>query len=135
MRNRFKWVQNADWRCVALPGSLPRSRSICLDFVLRATFMQELGHSDAAIQPVPHAHTLLVLFTWSAPPIPLLLQHFAPLLSLPRLPLTHSSSSPYLSLLSVSLQDPVHLQQLHFHSLATDSLQAGRPPRLDMQLK
>lgn len=27
-------MQNADWRCAALPGSLPRPKSVCLDFVL-----------------------------------------------------------------------------------------------------
>ena len=65
MRNRLEWVQNADWRCIALPGSLPLSGPVCLDFLLRALLVQKLGHcqfikaaSDTAMQPSPCAHTL-----------------------------------------------------------------------------
>lgn len=136
MRNRFEWVQTADWRCVALPGSLPRPKSVCLDFLLRVVHVgAEAGSlsvykraSDAAMQPALNAHTLLVLFTSSAPPIPLLLQHISLSLSLRRSLLNHSSLPPYLSLLSVFLQDSIQLQRLHFHSLVTESLQSGTPP-------
>lgn len=65
MRNRLEWVQNADWRCIALPGSLPLSGPVCLDVLLRALLVQKLGHcqfikaaSDTAMQPSPCAHTL-----------------------------------------------------------------------------
>lgn len=58
-----------------------------------SVYKSSFRHCHAAV--AMRTHTLLVLFTSSAPPIPLLLQHLA--LSLHRSPLNHSSSPPYLS--------------------------------------
>lgn len=110
------------WQSAPLHVCLFRFRVVC---DVRGEELPPCQFMKRPQTPPYSRHTAPVLFTSSAPPVHLLLQHLAP--SLPGSPLNHSSSPPYLSLLSVSLQDSVHLQRIHFHSLATDSLRSGCP--------